>query len=446
MAQPLILLVDDEAAIRFSVGRYLGARGFEVVTADGVAAGVAAFRARTPDAAVIDYELGDGDAIELLGAFRAIDPAVPVVVVTGHATIDRAVKAVKEGAENFLVKPPDLTALTLTLERVLQRRRLERREAARGRGRRALPDPFIGDSPAIRRLADLARRIAASDTPVLITGETGSGKGVLTRWLHAHGPRAEEALVELNCAGLNRDLLESELFGHERGAFTGAVAARAGLLEAAHRGTLFLDEIGDMDPAVQPKLLKAIEEGTFRRVGEVEPRAVDVRLVAATHRDLPALVRQGRFREDLLFRINAVPLEVPALRERPEDIPALAAWFLAERSACRGKALSPAALARLQAYRWPGNVRELRNVLERAAVLAAGDLLEAEDMRFDAAPGGAAADEDGLTLAEVERRQIERALRAEGGRVVAAARRLGIPRSTLYEKLKQHGLTSRPED
>jgi DNA-binding NtrC family response regulator len=279
---------------------------------------------------------------------------------------------------------------------------------------------------------------------VLISGETGSGKGVLTRWLHAHGPRSEEPLVELNCAGLNRELLESELFGHERGAFTGATTARTGLFEAAHRGTLFLDEIGDMDPTVQPKLLKAIEEGTFRRVGDVRNRFVDVRLIAATHRDLYGLVADGRFREDLLFRINAVPLTVPPLRERPEDIPLIARWIIAERSACRGKSLSADAVARLQAYRWPGNVRELRNVLERAAVLAPTDVLAAEDLLFDPAPARSPPEgEDASdTLERVERRHIERVLRAADGRVSVAAERLGVPRSTLYEKLKQHGIAT----
>jgi DNA-binding NtrC family response regulator len=444
MPQPRVLLVDDDDAVRFSVGRYLCSKGFEVVSCENVATAVEAFRARTPDATVIDYELPDGDALDLLKAFKEFDGSVPVVVLTGHGSIERAVRAMKQGAEHFLVKPADLTALTLTLERALHHRRLQRRDAARERAPQGAPDPFLGVSPAIQRLSDLARRVAASETPVLISGETGSGKGVLTRWLHAHGPRAEEPLVELNCAGLNRELLESELFGHERGAFTGATTARAGLFEAAHRGTLFLDEIGDMDPTVQPKLLKAIEEGTFRRVGEVRSRFVDVRLIAATHRDLYGLVAEGRFREDLLFRINAVPLTVPPLRERPEDIPLIARWMVTERSACRGKSLSDGAIARLQAYRWPGNIRELRNVLERAAVLAPNDVLAAEDLLFDSAPARARPeiDEASCTLEDVEHRHIERVLRAAEGRVSVAAERLGVPRSTLYEKLKQHGIAT----
>ncbi len=445
MAQPRILLVDDDASIRFTVRRYLSSSGFDVAVAETCAEAVEAIRAAPPDAAILDYELPDGNALDLLKVLRALEPPVPAVILTGHGTIELAVRAIKEGAEQFLTKPPDLTALTLTVQHVLEHRRLVRKQAvqqARPPGH-AAPDPFLGESAAIQKLAEQARRVAASETPVLVTGETGSGKGVLARWLHEHGPRVEEPFVDLNCAGLNRDLLESELFGHERGAFTGAHASKAGLLEAAHHGTLFLDEIGDMDPAVQPKLLKAIEEGTFRRVGEVRDRRVDVRLLAATHRDLPDLVAKGRFREDLFFRINAVPLAVPPLRERREDIAVLARWIVRERASCRGVTLSDSALAALQDYAWPGNVRELRNVLERAAVLSGGTVLEAADLVFDArSPGGGGASDAGLTLAEVERRHIERVLREVGGRVPAAAERLGIPRSTLYQKLKQHGIAS----
>jgi DNA-binding NtrC family response regulator len=444
VAQHRILVVDDDASIRFSVKRYLASNGFDVEVAETCAEGLAAFRAAPPDLAILDYELPDGNGLDLLGAVKGLDASVPVVMLTGLGTIEIAVRAMKEGAEQFLTKPVDLAVVAATVKRALETRRLARKQAAAaGPSARAAPDPFLGSSAAIRALAEQARRVAAAETPVLVTGPTGSGKGVLARWLHANGPRADEAMVDLNCAGLNKDLLESELFGHERGSFTGAHAAKQGLLEAAHRGTLFLDEIGDMDLAVQPKLLKAVEEGRFRRVGEVRDRTADVRLVAATHRDLHALVREGRFREDLFFRIAAVPLRVPPLRERPEDIPELARWMLRERPACRGTSLSDAALAALRAYEWPGNVRELRNVLERAAVLARAPLLEPGDLRFDA-PGAPAAAPAGypptLTLEEVERRHISRVLEDVGGKVAAAAERLGIPRSTLYLKLKQYGI------
>jgi DNA-binding NtrC family response regulator len=446
MGQPRILLVDDDASFRFTVRRYLASMGFDVTVAASCAEAQEAVRGSAFDAAVLDFELPDGNALDILKGLGEVEPRVPAMILTGHGTIDLAVRAVKEGAEHFLTKPPDLTALTLTLQRMLEHRRLARKQAVRsGQPGRTPPDPFLGESAAIRTLADRSRRVAAAETPVLVTGPTGSGKSVLARWLHENGPRREEPFVDLNCAGLSRELLESELFGHERGAFTGAHATKLGLLEAAHRGTLFLDEIGDMDPAVQPKLLKAIEEGTFRRLGGLRDRTVDVRLVAATHRDLPALVASGRFREDLYFRINAVPLVVPSLRERREDVAILARWIVRERPSCRGVTLTDSALASLRDYPWPGNVRELRNVLERAAVLTEGGVLDARDLIFDAraAPARAGDAELGLTLEALERRQIERVLEAVGGRVPAAAERLGIPRSTLYQKLKQHGIASR---
>jgi len=309
----------------------------------------------------------------------------------------------------------------------------ERRPPAGGEGS---PDPFVGASRAIRELAGEASRVAASSAPVLLTGETGTGKGVLARWLHAHSPRAAGPFLDLNCAGLSPELLDSELFGHERGAFTGAVSAKVGLLEAASGGTVFLDEIGDIGLPVQGRILKAIEEGRFRRVGGVKDLTVDIRLVAATHRDLSERVRSGAFREDLFFRVSTLPLRLPALRERLEDLPVLAERLIA-RAGLRRVSLSQDALERLAAHAWPGNVRELRNVLERALVLGEGDVLRAGDLRLEARPAPAAA---GASLDEVERAHILRVLADEDYRVAEAAERLGIPRSTLYQKLKVFGL------
>jgi transcriptional regulator with GAF, ATPase, and Fis domain len=308
-------------------------------------------------------------------------------------------------------------------------------------------DPFDLPSAAMRALAEDASRVALSDSPVLILGETGVGKGVLARWLHDHGARADEAFVDLNCASLSRELLETELFGHEKGAFTGAVAAKEGLLEVAHRGTLFLDEIGDVDQAVQPKLLKVLEEKRFRRLGDVRDREVDVRLVAATHQDLSEAVREKRFRSDLYFRISALPLVIPPLRERPEDVAALAPSLLARIGADLGRhdlALSPEAVEALQEYGWPGNTRELRNVLERAAILSREQVLVPRDLRFSSALEGASPAADSrLTLEEVERRHIERVLGEEGGHVERTARRLGVPRSSLYERIKRLAIAVR---
>jgi len=291
MSKGRILVVDDDDACRFGVREFLEAHGFEVVEADSGRAAERAFRARRPDVAIVDYRLPDLDAIELLGRLKKVDAGVAVVILTAHGTIELAVRAIKDGAEHFLTKPLELPALLVILERVLEQQWAKRRQAAGSRrDAREAVDPFTGTSRAIRALASDAEKVLASDSPILIQGETGAGKGVLARWLHNHGRRAQEAFVDVNCAALGRELLDSELFGHEKGAFTGAVTSKAGLLEVADRGTLFLDEIGDMPMEVQPKLLKVLEEQRFRRVGEVRDRQVDVRLIAATHQDLSSLV------------------------------------------------------------------------------------------------------------------------------------------------------------
>ncbi len=450
-----ILIVDDEPGIRFGVRDFLETAGLEVEEADTIVTAERLIRECRPDAVVLDHMLPDGTALDLLPRIKEVDASLPVIVLTGHATIDLAVRAVKEGADQFLAKPVELPALLLMLQRLLESQREKRRQiAGRARQARESVDPFTGTSPAIRALAEQAKRLTASSSPILIEGETGAGKGVLARWLHRNGPRADEPFVDMNCAGLSREFLETELFGHEKGAYTGAVTSKPGLLEVAHRGVVFLDEIGDLDPHVQPKLLKVLEEKRFRRLGEVRDRQVDVQLIAATHQDLHQLVEERRFRSDLYFRISTIPLRVPPLRERPEDVPVLARLLLdgfAADLGRRGTRLSPAAERALAAYSWPGNVRELRNVLERALLLCGHDVLEPADLRFDG-PGAARAsaslaqrpaDGDGgasLTLEEMERVHIERVLRELNGRVAEAAQRLGIPRSTLYQKIKKFGL------
>ena len=434
MSGERVLLIEDEPSLRLALGRFLTLHEYELAEAATVQAAEAQFRARRPDAVLCDYQLPDGDGIALLQKLKEIDRSVPVIMLTGHGTIELAVQAIQQGAEQFLTKPVDLEALLAVLTRQLETRRLREAQAVLGaRMARRTPDPFVGPSPAMRLLREQALRLADADGPVLITGETGSGKGVLTRWLHAHGPRAQERFVDLNCAGLSRELLENELFGHERGAFTGAQASKPGLLEVAHKGTLFLDEIGDIDPSVQPRLLKVLEEKQFRRLGDVKDRSVDVRLVAATHHDLEAAVNEKRFRGDLYYRISVLPLRIPPLRERPEDIPALARALLGPAIA-----LSPEAERALCAYAWPGNVRELRNVLERAKVISRKPVLEPDDLALRAPAGQAAPPSEALTLEEMERQHIERVLRRENGKVGRAAQVLGIARSSLYQKLQRY--------
>ena len=448
MAKAKILVVDDEAAIRFAIRDFLELHGHAVDEAETCAQAEARFRGDVYDAVTLDYALPDGNALELLPRLKGIDAGVPIIVLTAHGSIELAVRTIQLGAEQFLVKPLDLPALLLVLERVLENQRNRRKQMAIAKqdAPRRAPELFLGSSPAITKLAEQAARAAAAESPILITGETGTGKSELARWLHRHSSRATESLLELNCGGFTREFLETELFGHEKGAFTGAVTAKIGLLEAAHRGTVFLDEIGDMDVQIQPKLLKALEEKRFRRLGEVHDRKVDFRMIAATHQNLERLVQTRLFRADLFYRVSAVQLTVPPLMERVEDIPELAQNLLGRLTADWGRepvAFSRSALALLQRHLWPGNIRELRNVLERALLGARESVIEAPDLDFASSPRREPVDTySGMTLKEMERHHVAQVLAEEGGHVERAAKRLDIPRSTLYQKVKLYGLES----
>ncbi|HSP15599.1 MAG TPA: sigma-54 dependent transcriptional regulator [Thermoanaerobaculia bacterium] len=443
MTSARILLVDDDEGIRFAVRDFLVTSGFEVEEADSCRSAREVLQKSVPDAVILDYKLPDGPSLSLIPHVKRPGDDAALIMLTGHASIDLAVEAMKAGADHFMTKPVDLPGLKIILDRVLANRRTHKRDtAARSR---SVPqyDPFLGGSAAIRRLREEARRVAAADTPVLLQGETGSGKGVLATWIHQNSTRASEAFVDLNCAGLSREFLESELFGHERGAFTGAVAAKQGLFDVADEGSIFLDEIGDMDAAVQAKLLKVVEEKKFRRLGDVRDRRVDMRLICATHHDLGQLVATQRFRSDLYYRLSAFRLIVPPLRERREDIAGLAHYLVSAIARDLGKAdarLGDAALAALQQYAWPGNIRELRNVIERALLLTDTPEIHPEVLRFDDASPEAAAL---ATLASVEREHILRTLESEGGHVERAAARLGIARSSLYQKLRDYGIQQR---
>jgi DNA-binding NtrC family response regulator len=438
LKQPKIFVVDDEAAIRLAVGDYLTSQKYSVREVCDLSALRNALRTERPDAIVLDYRLGEDISLDIVPEVKVLYPDLPIVILTGHGSIDLAVRAIKAGADQFMTKPVELEALRVMLERLLSSRQAVKRDTAtRTRAAATIMDPFLGMSEVMRRLHHDAERVAATDRPVLIQGETGSGKGVLAQWLHRSGPRADGPMVELNCAAFARELIDSELFGHERGAFTGAVTAKQGLFEVADGGTLFLDEIGDMDLGLQSKLLKAVEEKRFRRVGDLRDRSSDIRLIAATHCDLAAVARQQQFRSDLYFRISTMRLELPPLRARREDIPLLAEMFLRRLAAEMGRpevTLEPHALAALQGYEWPGNLRELRNVIERAVLLSDGGEITARDLRFDYDVRPAR----GETLADAERTHVERVLAEENGDVDLAAARLGIARSTLYQKLKKY--------
>ncbi len=456
-----ILIADDEVNMRRVLGSILRAEGHEVVEAAGARDAREAFAASQFDLVVTDQRMPDGDGLELLAACREVDPAVPVVLLTAYATVELAVDAMRQGAFDFIPKPFVPDAVRAVVARACERTELLREnERLRGQVRRlAGPGELVGASAAMAALVELIARVAPTNATVLITGETGTGKELVARAIHAASRRSGRPFVAVNCAGLSETLLESELFGHERGAFTGAERQRQGVFEAAHTGTLFLDEAGEMSLALQAKLLRVLVNGEVVRVGSTVPRVVDVRILAATNRNLERLVRDGAFREDLYYRLAVVPVPVPPLRARREDIPLLAEHFLAlvaRDLKIPPRALSPSALATLAAYDFPGNVRELRNLIERATILARGPRIEGRDLPLQ---GGrpAAAGEPGpaggagldavasslpesldlrATLEELEAMLVRRALEASGGVQAEAARRLGISRSHLAYKLK----------
>ena len=436
-----ILIVDDDPDLRRIIRGFFERNKFEVLDVGTCQAALDSVRIFKPDAILLDHSLPDGDSLPLVQKMKAIRPDAPIIMLTAHGSIDLAVQAMKEGAEHFFTKPAKLEAVREVLERAMDRIRVKGVVEERW--------PFLGNSPGIRRLEEIARRSAASNRAVLIQGETGTGKGVLANWLHKNSPRAKEPFVDVNCAGLSRELLESELFGYEKGAFTGAVSSKPGLMEAAHGGSIFLDEIGDSDLQVQAKLLKAIEEKRLRRLGDLRERTVDIRVIAATHHDLRKAVAENKFRSDLFFRLSVIELAIPPLRERPSDIPAVAEHVLrgltrdSHQSEIR---LSPEALRDLEQYSWPGNIRELRNVLDRALLICESDVIESEDLLLhpNSRPSRDTIEpnttESGDSVAEVERQHILRILSEEGGHLGRAAKRLGVPRSSFYKKVKKLGI------
>jgi NtrC-family two-component system response regulator AlgB len=441
-----VLVIDDEAGIRTTLRVCLEGAGYDVALAPSGEAGVSAARRAPPDLALVDLRLGGMDGLAVVRALAQEVPATAVVLMTAYATIDNAVDAMRAGAVDYLPKPFTPAQVLFAVGRVLDEARacqeLSELKRSGGRNVRAW---FESTSPAMQQALALAARAAATEATVLLLGETGTGKGYVARHIHALSARRERPFVSVNCATVAAGLLERELFGHTRGAFTGADQARAGFVEAAGNGTLFLDEVADLPRDAQGKLLTLLEEHEYVRLGDTEPRRTDARILAATHRDLRAAVGLGAFREDVYYRLNVVAITLPPLRERRDDLPALAHGILADLGPQHRRApltLAPATLAALQSYPWPGNLRELVNVLERAVILAEGptltpDLLP-EEVRSACRPYTTAATE-AETLDAAERRHIAAVL-ARHSTLDAAARALGIDPSTLYRKRERFGL------
>ncbi len=451
MAGEHILIVDDEPAIQSSLRGVLEDEGYRVTAVGSGAEAIGAVADEVPDLVFLDIWMPGLDGLETLAQLKRVRPETAVVMISGHATIETAVKATRLGAYDFIEKPLSLDKTLVTVTRALEHARLESENQSL-REKLDERSQLIGETPVMRALREQIAMAAPTNGRVLIHGENGSGKELVARAIHAHSARRDRPFVEVNCAAIPEELIESELFGHERGAFTGAHARRRGRFELADGGTLFLDEIGDMSFKTQAKVLRALEEQSFERIGGKDTVKVDVRVIAASNRDLPALTRDGRFREDLYYRLNVIPIEAPPLRVRADDIPLLVDHFIRVFSTENGKpvkTLSGEALAYFLAYDWPGNVRELRNMVERLVIMAPRAVIEAEDLPAPLRPKegwteGAEGRERTLREARenFERAYIVAELRANDWNVARASERLGIERSHLYRKIKAYGISA----
>jgi len=440
-----VLIVDDEAATREALSLLVSEWGWTPQGADGPAAALRVLERQPPDLVVTDLVMPGGDGLGILQKIRADGLDVPLVVLTGHASIDRAVAATREGAYDFIEKPCNPARLRVTLEHALEQARTRREvQMLRTRVREAPPGEFIGRSRAMKDVFALIDKVAPSKASVVITGQSGTGKEMVARAIHARSPRHDKPFIAINCSAIPPTLMESEIFGYERGAFTGAEQRRPGHFELADGGTLFLDEVGEISPELQAKFLRVLEEERLRRIGGKTELQVDVRVLAATNRDLREQIRSGQFREDLFFRLNVFQIALPPLRDRPEDVPALVEHFVHRFAGDAGRRIrgtTPEAMRRLTDYAWPGNIRELRNCMERAVLLCDGELIGEAQLPAEilSREGDASLRMPlGIRLRDVERAYVEAMLLRLGGNKAKAARTLGISEKTLYNKLRRY--------
>jgi two-component system nitrogen regulation response regulator NtrX len=444
--------VDDEPGIREALKQVLAFEGMEVRVASSGGEALSVYSDFRPQVVFLDVKMAGLDGLETLTRLRDLDPAAVVVMISGHGTITTAVEATRRGAFDFLEKPLDADRLLVTMRNALEHGQLAG-ENLRLRGESEARYQMIGDSPLLKQVREIIARVGPTHARVLITGENGTGKELVARAIHDASPRRARGFVEVNCAAIPSELIESELFGHMKGSFTGAVTDRAGKFEQADGGTLFLDEIGDMSPSAQAKVLRALQEGVISRIGGAKSIQVDVRIIAATNKDVEEEIASGRFREDLFYRLNVVPIHVPPLRERREDIPALVKFFLrqlAGGAGTVGKSFDPSAIERLQQRLWPGNVRELRNAVERILILSPGKVVSARDVSRLLGEGATSEVVESVSVQEgtfesfkqdAERSFLAAKLKEHDWNVAETARALKMPRSNLYKKIERYGIS-----
>jgi len=453
--KPSILIVEDEAKLRRLLELQLADEGYRATSSPDAETGLQLLQKDHFDLVVTDFKLPGMTGLEFLQAVKRANAAIPVIIMTAYGTVESAVEAMKVGASDYVLKPFSLAELVLVIRKELDSHNLreENRNLREALGQRYHYDNIVARGEKMQAVLALVERVAPTNSTVLLGGESGVGKDLVARAIHQHSHRASGPFVKINSTAIPENLLESELFGYEKGAFSGAATSKPGKFELADKGTLFLDEIGDVPPAIQVKLLRVLQEREFERLGGTKTLKVDVRLIAATNRDLRAALEDGTFREDLYYRLNVVAIDIPPLRDHKEDIPALANFFLEKFSRDSGKpvrSITPAAMKLLMDFHWPGNVRELENILERGATLSSGSMLDAVDIHLDSAPahsatGSSAALPDGMTLDQWEDEAIREALRRANGNKSQAARALGLSRNALRYRLSKLGVPDPPE-